>query len=168
MYGKGTNRNSCQVLRRAQKLELIQKNAREVVERRDNTTRADKVRFSFIDWQYDNVVRASAPNLDSQREVKFGALQMSVDIVSNPLHKLDATVARQKKTAQQLLKSMNENLSQLTVVMTAAMAALMDDLKTVLVVIAAAVLGRYQMHNRNNRNHETRVPASLRTSHSVT
>ena len=64
--------------------------------------------------------------------------------VVNRLDKLDATVARQGDATQQLMKSMNDNLTQLTAVMTqmpavmtAAMAASMTYLKTVLVGVAA-------------------------------
>ena len=63
--------------------------------------------------------------------------------VANRLDKLNATVARQGDGTQQLMKSMNDNLSQLTdvmtqmpAVMTAAMAESMNDLKTVLVGVA--------------------------------
>ena len=59
--------------------------------------------------------------------------------VPNQLDKLDATVARRRRS-QQLMKSMNDNLTQLTTVMTqmpavmtAAMTASMNGLKTVLV-----------------------------------
>ena len=63
--------------------------------------------------------------------------------VVNRLDKLDATVARQGDATQQLMKSINDNLTQLTAVMTqmpavmtAAMAASMNDLKTVLMGVA--------------------------------
>ena len=143
MYQDETNRNFCEVLQRAQELELILKNARDVDQRRDNTTRADRVRFSYDDWEQDNVVRASFPNSHGQVEEKFAALQTSMSTVENRLDKLDATVARQGDAAQQLTKSKNDNLTQLTAVMTqmpavmtAAMAASMNDLKTVLVGVA--------------------------------
>ena len=65
--------------------------------------------------------------------------------VANRLDKLHATVARQGDATQQLMKSMNDNLTQLTAVMTqmpavmtAAMAVSMNDLKTVLVGLAGA------------------------------
>ena len=45
MYEEGTNRKLCEVLQRTQELELIQKNARDVDQWRDKTTRADRVRF---------------------------------------------------------------------------------------------------------------------------
>ena len=112
-------------------------------QRRDKTTRADRVRFSYDDWDQDNVVRASFPNSNGQVEEKFAALQTSMDTVANRLDKLDGTVVRQGHATQQLMKSMNDNLTQLTAVMTqmpavmtAAMAASMNDLKTVLVVVA--------------------------------
>ena len=140
VYENETNRNFCEVLQRAQDLELIQKNARDVDQRRDKTTRADRVRYSYDDWQQDNVVRASFPNSHGAVEEKIAALQTSVGTVAKRLDKLDATVARQGDATQQLMKSMNDNLTQLTAVMTqmpavmtAAMAASMNDLRTVLV-----------------------------------
>ena len=143
LYEDETNRNFCEVLQRAQELELIQKNARDVDQRRDKTTRADRVRFYYDDWEQDNVVRASFPNSHGPLEEKFAALQTSMGTVANQLDKLDATVARQGGATQQLIKSMNDNLTQLTAVMTqmpavmtAAMAASMTDLKTVLVSVA--------------------------------
>ena len=143
LYEDETNRNFCEILQRAQELELIQKNARVVDQRRDKTTRADRVRFSYDDWEQDSVVRASFPNSHGPVEEKFAALQTSMGTVACQLDKLDATVARQGDPTQQLMKSMNENLTQLTAVMTqipavmtAAMAASMNDLKTVLVGVA--------------------------------
>ena len=143
LYEDETNRNSSEVLQHAQELELIQKNARDVDQRRDKTTRADQVRFSYDDWEQDNVVRASFPNSHGEVEEKFAALQTSKGTVANRLGKLDATVARQGDATQQLMKNMNDNLTQLTAVMTqmpavmtAAMAASMNDLKTVLVGVA--------------------------------
>ena len=144
MYEDETNRNYCEVLQRAQELELIQKNARDVDQRRDKTTRADRVRFSYDDWEQDNVVRTSFWNSHGQVEEKFAALKTSMGTVANRLDKLDATVARQGYATQQLMKSMNDNLTQLTAVMTqmpavmtAAMAASMNDLKTVLMGVAS-------------------------------
>ena len=109
-------------------------------QRRDKATRADRVRFSYDDWEQDNVVRASFPNSHGPVEEKFAALQTSMGTVANRLGKFDATVARQGDATQQLMKSMNDNLTQLTAVitqmppvMTAAMAASTNDLKTVLV-----------------------------------
>ena len=118
MYGDETNQNFSEVLQRAQELELIQKNARDVDQRRDKTTRADRVRFSYDDWEQDSVVRASFPNSHGPVEEKFAALQTSMGTVTNRLDKLDATVARQGDSTQQLWKSMNDNLTQLTAVMT--------------------------------------------------
>ena len=112
-------------------------------QRQDKTTRADRVRFPYDDWEQDSVVRASFPNSHCQVEEKFAALQTSTGTVANRLHKLEATVARQGDATQQLMKSMNDNLTPLTAVMTqmsavmtAAMAASMNDLKTVLVGVA--------------------------------
>ena len=143
LYEDETNRNFCEVFQRAQELELIQKNARDVDQRRDKTTPADRVRFSYDDWEQDNVVRASFPNSHGPVEEKFAALQTSMGTTANRLVKLDATVARQGDATQQLMKSMNNNLTQLTAVMTqmpavmtAAMAASMNNLKTVLVRVA--------------------------------
>ena len=140
LYEDETNHNFCEVLQRAQESDLIQKNARDVDQRRDKTTRADRVRFSYDDWEQDNVVRACFPNPHGPVEEKVAALQTSMGRVANRLDKLDATVARQGDATQQLMKSMNDNLTQLTAVMTqmpavmtAAMAASMNDLKTVLV-----------------------------------
>ena len=130
-------------MQRAQELELIQKNARDVDQRRDKTTRADRVRFFYDDWEQDSVVTSSFPNLHGQVEEKFATPQTSMGTVANRLDKLDATVARKGDATQQLMKSMNDNLTELTAVMTqmpavmtAAMAASMKDLKTVLVGVA--------------------------------
>ena len=89
------------------------------------------------------MVRAIFPNSHGPVEEKFAALQTSMGTVANRLDKLDATVARQGDATQQLMKSMNDNLTQLTAmmtqmpaVMTAAIAASMTDLKTVLVGVA--------------------------------
>ena len=143
MYEDETNRNFYEVLHCAQELELIQKNARDVDQRQDKTTRADRVRFSYDNWEQENVVRASFPISHRQVEEKFAALQTSMGTVANRLDKLDATVGRQGDATQQLMKSMNDNLTQLTAVMTqmpavmtAAMAESMIDLKTVLVGVA--------------------------------
>ena len=69
--------------------------------------------------------------------------------VANRLDKLDATVARQGDATQQLMKSMNDNLTQLTAgmtqmpaQMTAAIAASMNDLKTELVGVAGGPRSR--------------------------
>ena len=142
-YEDEANHIFCEVLQRAQELEIIQKNARDVDQRRDKTTRADRVRVSCDDWEQDNVVRARFPNSHGPVEEKFAALQTSMGTVANRLDKLDATVARLADATQQLMKSMNDNLTQLTAVMTqmpavmtATMAALMNDLKTVLAGVA--------------------------------
>ena len=110
LYEDETNRKICEILQRAQELELIQKNAGDVEQRRDKTTRADRVRFSYDDWEHDNVVRASFPNSRSQVEENFASL-WTMGTVVNRLEKLDATVARQGDATQQLMKSMNDNLS---------------------------------------------------------
>ena len=122
---------------------MIQKNARDVDQRRDKTTRADRVRFSYDDWDQDNVVRASFPNSQGPVEENFAALQTTMGTVANRLDKLGATVARQGDANQQLMKSMNDNLTelravmkQIRAVMTAAMAISMTDLKKVLVGVA--------------------------------
>ena len=83
LYKDETNRNFCEVLQRAPELELIQKNARGVDQRREKTTRADRVRFSYDDWEQDNVVRASFPNSHGPVEEKFAALQTSMGTVAN-------------------------------------------------------------------------------------
>ena len=143
MYEDETNRNFCEILQRAQELELIQKNGNDVEQRRDKATRAERVRFSYDDREQDNVVRVSFPNSYGQVEEKFAALQTSMGSVGNQLDMLDATVGRQWDATQQPRKSMNDNLSQPTAVMTqmpavmtAAMAASMNDLMTVLVGVA--------------------------------
>ena len=89
------------------------------------------------------MIRASFPNSHGPVEEKFAALQTSMGTVANRQDKLDATVARQGDATQQLMKSMNDNLTQLTAVMTqmpavmtATMTASMNDLKTVLVGVA--------------------------------
>ena len=112
-------------------------------QRRDKTTRPERVRFSYDDWEQDSVVRASFPNSHGPVEEKFAALQTSMGTVANRLDKLDATVVRQGDATQQLMKSMKDNLTQLTAVvtqmpavMTAAMAASMNYLKRVLVGVA--------------------------------
>ena len=179
LYEDETNRKLCEVLQRAQELDLIQKKARDVDQRRDKRTRAERVRFSYDDWEQDNVVRASFPNLHDPVEEKFAALQTSMGTVANRLDKLDATVARQGDATQQLMKSMNDNLTQLTAVMTqmpavmtAAMAASMNDLKTVLVGVAggprssrSGQLPQTQPQQQLPQNTNTR---SVQTSRSVT
>ena len=143
LYEDETNRKLCEILQRAQELELIEKNAKDVDQRWDKATRADRVRFSYDHWEQEKVVKASFPNSHGQVEEKFAALQTSMGIVANRLDKLDATVARQGDATQQLTMSKNDNLTQLTAVitqmpavMTAAMAASTNDLKTVLVGVA--------------------------------
>ena len=140
-----TNRNFCEVLQRAQELELIQKNTRGVDQRRDKTTRADRVRFSYDDWEQGSVLRAGFRNSHAQVKEKIAVLQMSMGTAANGLDKLDATVAKQGDATQQLMKSMNDNLTQLTdvmtqmpAVMTPTMAAPINDLKTVLVGVAGS------------------------------
>ena len=116
---------------------LDPENKRDVDQRRDKRTRADRLRQTT---EQDNVVRASFQNSHGQLEEKFAALQTSMGTVANRLDKPDATVARQGDATQQLMRSMNDNLTQLTAVttqmpavMTAAMAAPTNDLMTVLV-----------------------------------
>ena len=84
-------------------------------QRRDKTTRADRVRFSHDNWEQDNKVRASFSNSQGPVEEKFAALQALMGTVANRLDKLDAAVARQGDAAQHLMKSMNDNLTQLKV-----------------------------------------------------
>ena len=179
MYEDQTNRNLCEILQRSQELEMIQKFASDVDQRRDKTTRADRVRFSHDDWKQDNVVRASFANSHSQVEEKIAALQTSMGIVANRLDKLDATVARQGDATQQLMKSMNDNLSQLTAVMaqmpavmTAAMAASMNNLKTVLVGVAgghrSSSLGQLpqaQLQQQPSQNTNTRFAPNKTFGH---
>ena len=75
LYEDETNRNFCEVLQRAQELDLIEKNARDVDQRRDKMTRADRVRIFYDDWEQGSVVRASFPNSHGQLEEMFAALQ---------------------------------------------------------------------------------------------
>ena len=71
LYHVETNRNLCEVLRCAQYWKLIQKSAGDVEQRRDKTTRAERVRVSLDEWEHDNVVRACFPNPHSRIEEKF-------------------------------------------------------------------------------------------------
>ena len=149
-----TNHNFCEVLQRAQELEMIQKtkDAKDVEQRPNKTTQRDRVRFSYDEWEHDNVISASFSSSHGQVEETFEALQTSMGTVANRVDKLSATVATQGDATQQLTKSMNENFSQLTAVMTqipavmtSALAASMNDLKQCwwesLLVLAAADLG---------------------------
>ena len=99
------------------------------------------------------MVSARFPNSHGQIDEKFAALQTSMSTVANRQDKLDATVAREGDATQQLLKSMNDNLTQLTAVMTqmpavitAAMAASMNDLKTMLVRVSGGPRGSSSGH----------------------
>ena len=143
---------------------MVQKNATDVEQRRDKTARADRVRFSYDDGQHDNVVRASFPRPHCQVEEKLAALQTSMGTVANRLDKFYATVARQGEATQQLMKSMKDNLTQLTAVTTAAMAASMNDLKTMLVGVAggprsssSGQLPQAQMQQQPPQNSSTRI-----------
>ena len=78
LYVDETNRIFCDVLPQARQLELIQKNAGDVEQRRDKSTRADRVRLSYDDWEHNSKVRASFPNSHSQVDEKFAALQTSM------------------------------------------------------------------------------------------
>ena len=179
LYEDETNRNVSEVLQRAQELELIQKNARDVEQPRGKTTRTDRVRFSYDDWEHDSVARASFPNSRVQVEEKIAALQTPMGTVANRLDKLDATVARQGDATQQPMKSLNDNFSQLTAVMTqmpavmtAAIAASTNDLKTVLVGscwwFSQQQFWAVTRHSRKNSHLKTRVPVLRKTSDSFT
>ena len=147
LYEDEANRNFCEVLQRAQELELIQKNARDAELRREKPVRGEKVRYMADDADSDEVVRASFqsfPSLPSQVEEKFVALQTSMSTVANRLDKLDHTIAKQGEANHQMMKSlgenltqrfnqMNNNLSQMPTAISAAMAASMGDLKAALV-----------------------------------
>ena len=92
------------------------------------------------------MVKVSFRNSHSQVKEKFAALQTSTGTVANRLDKLDATVARQGDVTQQLMKSRNENLSQLTsvmtqmsAVMTTVMGASTNDQKTVMVGVVGGL-----------------------------
>ena len=95
LYEDEENRNFCEVLQRAQELELIQKNARDAELRREKPVRGEKVRYVTDDADSDEVVRASFKSFPSQVEEKFVALQTSMSTVANRLDKLDHTIAKQ-------------------------------------------------------------------------
>ena len=144
LYEDEANRNFCEVLQRAQELELIQKNARDAELRREKPVRGEKVRYVADDADSDEVVRASFQSFPSQVEEKFVALQTSMSTVANRLDKLDHTIAKQGEANHQMMKAlgenltqgfnqMNNNLSQMPAAISAAMAASMGDLKAALV-----------------------------------
>ena len=143
LYEDGANRNFCEVLQRAQELELIQKNARDAELRREKPVRGEKVRYVADDADSDGVARASFQSFPSQVEEKFVALQTSMSTVANRLDKLDHTIAKQGEANQQMMKSLgedltqgfnqkNNNLNQMPAAILAAMTASMGDLKAVL------------------------------------
>ena len=72
------------------------------------------MRLSYDDWEHNNVVVASLLIAHIQVEKKFTAFQTPIGTLANQLDKLGATVAKQGHANQQLMKSMNENLSQQT------------------------------------------------------
>ena len=74
LYEDETYRNLCEVLQRAQELELIQKNARDAELCREKPVRGEKVRYVADDADSDEVVRASFQSFPSQVEEQFVAL----------------------------------------------------------------------------------------------
>ena len=144
LYEDEANRNFCEVLQRAQELELIQKNSRDAELRREKPVRGEKVRYVADDADSDEVVRASFQSFPNKVEEKFVALQTSMSTVANRLDKLDHTIAKQGEANHQMMKSlgenltqgfneMNNNLSQMPAAISAAMAASMGDLEAALV-----------------------------------
>ena len=153
MYEDEANRKFCEILQRAQELELIQKNARDAELRRETPIRGEKVRHVADDADSDEVVRASFQSFRSQVEEKFVALQNSMSTVANRLDKLDHTIAKQAEANHQMMKSlaenltqgfneMNNNLSQMPAAISAAMTASMGDLKAALVGAIGGVQSR--------------------------
>ena len=95
LYEDEANRNSCEVLQRAQELELIQKNARDAELRREKPIRGQKVCYVADDADSDEVVRASFPSFPRQLEEKFVAPQTSMNTVAKGLDESDHTSAKQ-------------------------------------------------------------------------
>ena len=102
------NRNFCEVLQRAEQLELIQKNARVAELRREKPGRGEKVGYVADDADKDEVVRASFQSFPSQVEEKFVAFQTSMSTVANRLDKLDHTFAKQGEANHQMMKSLGK------------------------------------------------------------
>ena len=144
LYEDEANCNFCEVLQRAQELELIQKNARDAELRREKPVRGEKKRYVADGADDDDVVRASFQSFPSQVEEKFVALQTSMKTVANRLDKLDHTIAKQGEANHQVMKSlgenltqgfnqMNNNLNQMPAAISAAMVASWGDLKAAFV-----------------------------------
>ena len=108
LYEDEANRNFCEVLQRAQELELIQKNARDAELRREKPVRGEKVRYVADDADSDEVVRASFQSFPSQVEEKIVALQTSMTTVANRLDKLDHTIVKQGEANHQMMKSLGK------------------------------------------------------------
>ena len=108
LYEDEANRNFCEVLQRAQELELIQKNARDAELHREKPVRGEKVCYMADDADSDEVVRASFQSFPSQVEEKFVALQTSMSTVANRLDKLDHTIAKQGEANHQMMKSLGK------------------------------------------------------------
>ena len=88
-----SNRNFCEVLQRAQELELIQKSARDAELHHKKPITGENVCYFSDDADSDEVVRARFQSLLSQVEEKFVALQTSMSMVANRLDKLEHTIA---------------------------------------------------------------------------
>ena len=108
-------------------------------QRSDKTPLADRMQLFYDDWEHNSKIRASFSHAQSYVEENFVALQISTNTLAIRLDKLDATKLRHGHASQQLMKSMNESLSQRTAAMTqmpakmkAAMTASMSYLKTLL------------------------------------
>ena len=112
LYEDEANGKFCEVLQRAQELELIQKNACDAELRREKPISVEKVRYVADDADSDIVVRASFQSFPSQVEETFVALQTSLSTAANRLDKLDHTIAKQGEANHQMLKSLGENLTQ--------------------------------------------------------
>ena len=131
------------------------------------------MRFFYNEWKHDGF-----PN--SLNQVKNNiALQTSMSRVANRPEKLDATVAKHVDAIRTQMKSMNENLSQLTAVMTqlpavmtVAIAASTNDLMSTSVRVSGGArssgVGWYHRRSLNNILYQFRTRASLCPCHPVT
>ena len=91
LYEDETERNFCEILQRAQELELIQKNSEN-----KRPLRADKIRYCQEDCDQLDVVRAGYPNSNNPViEEKFAALQTSMTNVASRLDRLDSNICKQ-------------------------------------------------------------------------
>ena len=121
LYEDETDRNFCEVLQRAQELEIIQKSSEQ---RREKSFKSDRIRYSQEDFELETV-RAGF-NTNNLIEEKFAALQTSMNTVASRLDRLDASIAR---TNESIAKT-NENGREQT--------QILKDLPN---AIAAAIVG---------------------------